>query len=302
VVGALATSSGAALTTDQASASAQTSCPADSVVAVDSRKQEWDFPVEEDCSFTLELFFNKAYSIRFLLGDVDVGSMIFQNSPDRFPSPVMELAEEPTDIALGLIEIDDGQSKPENEPAAQNDADLDGSPDFEDVDDDNDGILDIDEPDCDLDGIIDDFDDNNTSCKLVATLPDDTVLEVLPRNGAGIETPEDAVLLDRVIQARFSCEIDPGSLSPETFLVTAKDAPDSLLQCELSVEEAGTTASCQPAGLVPDTEYEATIRSLRCKDGNAIAETTWTWRTILVSASGASVTPPTEPEKIPTQY
>ncbi|HSA60206.1 MAG TPA: Ig-like domain-containing protein [bacterium] len=300
IVGSLAASPNAALTVGSTSLSSQAACPADTIVAVDSRKQEWVFPVASDCSFELELFFNKAYSIRFRLGDIDVGSMIFHNSPDRFPSPVMEIAEESVGISLGTVVVDDGQSLPENEPAAQNDADLDGLPDLEDPDDDNDGILDIDEPDCDLDGITDDFDARNTDCLPVSTLPDNTVLEVLPRNGSGITTPEDAVPLDRAVQARFSCSVDAASVNGETFFVTAKDAPDSVLQCGFVISEEGTTATCEPVGLVPDTAYQATIRSLRCKNGAAIAETTWEWRTTTVSTATLPVAVPTAPvEKIP---
>lgn len=298
VVGSLAALSVAALTADPAPLSSQTSCPADTIVAVDSRKQEWDFPVASDCSFEIELFYNKAYTIRFRLGDIDVGSMIFQNSPDRFPAPVMEIAEEPVGISLGLIVIDDGQSKPENEPSIQNDADLDGIADFEDPDDDNDGILDVDEPDCDLDGIIDDFDDKNTNCPVVKALPDNKVLEVLPRNGSGIAAPEDAVPLDRIVQARFSCELDDASLSADTFLVTAKDAPDGYLECDFSISDDGVAASCQPLGLLPDTVYQATIRSVRCKDGSAIGSTSWEWKTMATSAA----TLPTSPtEKVAPQ-
>jgi hypothetical protein len=300
VVGSLEAAPGAALTVAKASVSSQAACPADSVIAVDSRKQEWEFPVEGDCSFALELFYNKAYSIRFRLGDIDVGSMIFQNSPDRFPSPVMEIAEEIVGISLGKVVVDNGHSQPENEPAAQNDADLDNIPDFEDADDDNDGILDIDEPDCDLDGIIDDFDALNTDCILVSALPDNTVLEVLPRNGSGVTAPEDAVPLDRVIQARFSCEVDAESIDGETFFVTAKDAADSALQCGFAISGEGTTATCEPTGLVGDTTYQATIRSLRCKDGSAISETTWEWRTSAVSEATLPSDVPTTPvEKIP---
>ena len=183
---------------DQTSAATSTStgCPADTVVAIDSRKQEQSAEVQPDCTFAFDLFFNKAYSIRFRLADVDVGGMEFQNSPDRFPSPVMELSEQETDVDVGLVVLDNGHSKPENEPASQNDADLDGIPDLEDPDDDNDDVLDVDEPDCDLDGIIDDFDDDNVDCPLVKTSPDNKVLEVLPRNGSGTDTPQDAVLTD----------------------------------------------------------------------------------------------------------
>lgn len=297
VVGTLASlESVAAL---QTSASTQNSCPADEVVAVDSRKQLQSFPIATDCSFNLDLFFNKAYSIRFLLGDIEVGSMVFQNSPDRFPSPVMELSEQSPGVALGLIVLDDGQSKPENEPAAQSDADADGIPDFEDTDDDNDGILDVDEPDCDLDGIIDDYDAQNTNCKTAAPLPDNEVLEVLPRNGAGISSPSDAVLLNQAVQVRFSCELDLTSVNKDTFVIIAKDAPDNSLSCDLTILESGTTASCLPVGLVPDTEYKSAIRSLRCKDGNAIGTTEWTWRTAPVANAITDVTPPAEPEKLP---
>lgn len=275
------------------------SCPADTVVAIDSRLQERPFSVQADnCSFSLELFNNEAYAIRFRLGDLDVGSMIFQNSPDRFPSPVMELSQESSEIALGEIEIDDGQSKPENEPAAQNDADQDGEPDLMDVDDDNDGILDVDEPDCDLDGILDDYDDQNTDCSIPQLPPANTVLEVLPRNGAGTTTPEDAVLFDRPVEARFSCEIDPQSLNPETLMIAAKDAPGTLLRCAFTLSEGGTMASCIPQDLVPDTTYETTIQSVRCKDGSSIASTTWGWRTISLTPESVA---PQEPEKIPGQ-
>ncbi|HEX5037528.1 MAG TPA: hypothetical protein VFX30_10255, partial [bacterium] len=290
VVGALATVEAAALSVDQASAAASTDtgCPADTIVAIDSRKQEQSVKLEPDCTFALNLFFNKAYSIRFRLEGVDVGGMLFQNSPDRFPAPVMEVSEQETELALGLIVVNDGQSKPESEPAAQNDADLDGIPDYEDPDDDNDGILDVDEPDCDLDGIIDDFDDDNMKCPLVGSVPDNKILEVLPRNGSGIDTPQESVLTDVGIQARFSCELDIGSVGAETFLVTAQDAPDNFLKCDLTLSDSNTSATCLPEGLVPDTIYKAKIQSVRCSDGSAIASTSWTWKTApVVSAGGA---------------
>jgi hypothetical protein len=118
VMGALAAVEPAALSVDQASnaVSTDTGCPADTIVAIDSRKQEQKFKIESDCSFAIDLFFNKAYSIRFRLEGVDVGGMLFQNSPDRFASPVMELADQPDSLSLGLIVVNDGQSKPENEP------------------------------------------------------------------------------------------------------------------------------------------------------------------------------------------
>jgi hypothetical protein len=94
VVGALATVEAAALSVDQAStaASTDTGCPADTIVAIDSRKQEQSVKLEPDCTFALSLFFNKAYSIRFRLEGVDVGRHALQNSPDRFPAPVMEVS------------------------------------------------------------------------------------------------------------------------------------------------------------------------------------------------------------------
>jgi len=278
-----------------------TACPADTVLAVDSREKTQAFPISGDCSFELDLLFNKAYSIRFSKSDVEVGSMVFQNSPDRFPSPVMELTEQSPGIELGVVVLDDGKSKPQNEPAAQSDADLDGILDQEDPDDDNDGILDIHERDCDLDGITDDFDDQNTDCEMITAFPadDDKVLEVLPRNGAGIVTPADAVLLDQKVQARFSCPLDLDSINKDTFVVIAKDAPDSQLQCDLTLMEAGTSASCLPVGLAPDTEYSARITNLRCEDGNAIGTTEWTWRTAPVVNAVVDVIPPTDPEKLP---
>jgi hypothetical protein len=301
IAGSLAlTSAAAVLTVDQASASTPTGCPADTIVAVDSRSQEQTSPVGADCSFSFDLFFNKAYSIRFRLNGVDVGGMVFQNSPDRFPSPVMQLSEQSDDVSLGLIVVNDGQSKPENEPAAQIDTDGDGILDIDDPDDDNDGILDVDEADCDLDGIIDDFDDDNSNCPLVKALPDNKILEVLPRNGSGIDTPESAVAIDAQIEARFSCEVDPQSISVDTFVVASQDAPDSYLQCDLSTADTNTSATCVTKGLVPDTAYKATIRSLRCTDGSSLAPTTWTWRTAPVSDGVAdTLIPPTDPEKIP---
>jgi hypothetical protein len=301
VIGSLAVSEPAALSLDQAAVT-ETGCPADTVVAVDSRKQEQSFEVASDCSFALDLFFHKAYSIRFRLDDVDVGGMLFQNSPDRFPAPVMEVAEQEGDLSLGLIVVNDGQSKPENEPAAQNDADLDGLPDFVDTDDDNDGVLDVDEPDCDLDGIIDDFDDNNSDCPLLVAAPDNKVLEVLPRNGSGIDTPQESGQTEVDVQARFSCELDIDSVNDATFLITAQDAPDSYLKCDLTLSDSNTSVTCLPEGLVPDTVYTAKIQSVRCSDGSALASTTWTWKTASVASTGAPSVqvPETDAEKIPT--
>jgi hypothetical protein len=202
-----------------------------------------------------------------------------------------------------VIVLDNGHSKPENEPAAQNDADSDGVPDLEDPDDDNDGILDVDEPDCDLDGIIDDFDDDNTRCLSMAQMPfDDKILEVLPRNGAGIDSPRDSISVDIAVQVRFSCEVDMESIGSDTFLVTAPDAPDSLLQCDLTVSDSNTSVTCLPEGLVPDTAYKARVQSVRCTDGSSTAPTEWTWRTasVLGAAPAGSQVPTIDSEKIPT--
>lgn len=141
-------------------------CPADAVVATNSRAEATMADVESDCSFSLNLATGKAYTLGFVLGDEFIASMIFNNGSGMSGSMVMMVSEGDNPIELGLITFTNGNAFPGNEPSRQNDRDEDGRNDFEDEDDDDDDIADDeDNEDCDMDGFSDDMDEDRSFCE-----------------------------------------------------------------------------------------------------------------------------------------
>jgi len=254
-------------------------CGADEVVATDSNNQSLGASVAADCSFRLTLLTPQAYRLDFQSGGQTISSMEFNNSPDRFPSPVMNLSPGSDTLTLNHITLKGGLATPSREPASQNDQDGDGVPDLLDDDDDNDGILDEDERDCDLDGILDDFDSDMSSCRPTKKVPRNFVLEVTPRNGEGSGDHGITAGVDAEIKLRLSCPIDQTSIAASTLQIFPQDVPTNVLECVFSLTESGDQLRCDHPDLLANTVYSAHFEGLLCEDGSGVPAAEWSWTT-----------------------
>lgn len=275
------------------SARAGIPCAVDTVIATDSAAQTISADVESDCSFSLSLSVDKAYSIGFVLDDVFVAAMIFNNNDASLSSAVFVVSAGETAINLGLVTISGAVATAEMEPASQNDQDEDGVDDFDDDDDDDDGKADDDEEDCDLDGYKDDYDEDSSSCEDDSgdDSPDDNggnddsgedtsaalVLEVDPRNDTDLSSGD--VDLEEEVEVRVSCEIDSATLGDETFQIVSELGV--AIECQFDVSGSGAEISCEHEDdlFLPDTIYTATISGLQCADGRTIETASWSWVT-----------------------
>lgn len=146
---------------------AASTCPADTIIAVDADANSTIAEIADDCSFELNLPINTSYSINFTLDDVFVATMIFQ-STSTTESTNFVLSAGDTPVDLGVVYINGIFANPEANPYEQNDRDDDGINDYEDTDDDDDGIDDEEDyVDCDGDGYFEDGDDceEETECE-----------------------------------------------------------------------------------------------------------------------------------------
>jgi len=250
-------------------------CLADRMIAIDSSGTESETTVNESCNFTINLTVNKAYELNFFLNDEFIAFMIFQNKANAIITPVMILSASEIDMDLGQLTCNNFQCTPENEPASQNDQDMDGIFDFDDDDDDDDGELDDAERDCDLDGFIDDFDeafDENFDCSDDGgTIAD--VLDVYPWDGdAYIDLTQEVFVL-------FSCVIDSNTVNSSTFVIS--DQSSNLISCDYQIDIEGDGISCLHDGdpFVFDEIYTATIDGIQCDDATPIPLVSWSWST-----------------------
>ena len=96
-------------------------------------------------------------------------------------------------------------------------------------------------------------------------------------------TPEDGssqALLLGPVQIRFSIDIDPETISPDTFQLRGKEGAQ--VQGAVSYDESTRTASFEPAtGLLKETEYLATLSAaVRDRGGNPLGrDFSWTFST-----------------------
>lgn len=253
------------------------SCVADTVIATNSRDEEVSATVQDDCSFALDLPSDEAYQIDFELEGVYAATMTFENSPGRFSTPVMLISAGEDPLSLDEIIIVDETAIPGREPSRQNDQDGDGLPDFSETDADGDGVPDTDEEDCDLDGIINDFDERNTDC--VPAEETGKILETLPRNGEG-QSKRNKVKRTKEVKARFSCTVDPETVSGQTFRIFPQEDPASLVSCRFAFSNSSTTVEClHDEALAAETVYEARLDGISCSDGTSLPATRWSWQT-----------------------
>lgn len=164
---------------------ASSSCPADTVIAVDSTGTSTTATVAEDCTFELVLTVDKAYALQFVLDDEFVASMIFQNGANLTQSSVFVITAGDTTVNLGLIQISSGQAIPSIEPATECDQDEDGIDDYDDEDDNNDGVSDDTETDCDDDGYLNSYDEDDSTC-------DDSGNDGSSGSGSGDDSVDDS--------------------------------------------------------------------------------------------------------------
>ncbi|HEX5038357.1 MAG TPA: hypothetical protein VFX30_14470 [bacterium] len=248
-------------------------CGADRAVATDSAGNSVSTVIAPDCSFELNLPVPGAWLLDFTSGGTAAASASFDNSPKRFLSPAMNLSGGDT-IFLDRVSFYDGEASPSAEPSAQSDQDRNGLPDLFDQDDDADGIPDEDEADCDLDGIIDDFDAATSDCA-----PDSAVSEVSPRNGEGTGAHGSKVKTNKDVRIRFSCTIDPSTLTPSTLEIFPEDDPDAISSCDFTVLGTGKLLRCAHPDFSADTIYDARLEGVRCEDGSEIPAVSWSWKT-----------------------
>lgn len=136
-------------------------CLATGVRVTDSTGQIKDTPLDDNCTFNLELVANKVWDLKILYQTSVTAKAVFRSLPNIY-SNYYYLSESDQILDFGNIELAGNKAYPEFEATKQNDADGDGISDFEDLDDDNDDILDSNETDCDSDGIIDDYDEDSS--------------------------------------------------------------------------------------------------------------------------------------------
>lgn len=248
-------------------------CGVDQAVATDSAGNYVFADIASDCSFELSLPVPGAWSLDFVSGGAAVASTAFDNSPKRFLSPAMNLTGGDT-IFLDGVSFNDGEASPSGEPSAQSDQDGNGVPDLFDQDDDGDGISDEDEADCDLDGIIDDFDAATSACP-----PGSALSEVSPRNGEGTGAHGLKVRTNKDVRIRFSCLIDPSTLTPSTLAISPEGDPAAILSCDFTILGTGKQLRCAHPNFLADTVYDARLEGVRCEDGSEIPAVSWSWRT-----------------------
>lgn len=252
-------------------------CLADTVIATNSRNEEVSATVQDDCSFTLNLPSDEAYQIDSELDGVYGATMTFENAPGRFSAPVMLISPGEDPISLDEITIVDETAIPGREPSRQNDQDGDGLPDFSEMDADGDGVPDTDEEDCDLDGIINDFDERNTDCEPAEKT--EKILETLPRNGEG-QARRNKVKRAKEVKARFSCTVDPETVSRQTFRIFPQENPASFVSCLFAFSNSSTTVEClHDEELAAGTVYEARLDGISCSDGTSLPSASWSWQT-----------------------
>lgn len=266
-----------------ASADPDDGCVADAVTAADVNS---DYvvtgSVSEDCTFELELETGRTYQFSFEKDDAFVAHMVFTDS-DSLQTNSFLLSAADSILNFGNILFNGQTATPENEPAAQNDEDGDGTPDSEDLDSDGDGTLDLLELDCDLDGIADDLDSDLSTC--VEDVIDDTevlltrILEVFPHNLSGISNILTAVSINAPIQARFDCEVDPATVNSTTFSVV--NSLNQAVACTYAYSSNNRVVTCNhPSNFLNLTVYTATVEGVACVDAEPIGETAWSFRTI----------------------
>ncbi len=245
-----------------------TTCPADTVIATDALAQTTEGIIESDCSFTLPLSTGKAYALSMVNDGTFIASFLFDNSASLLQSPTFIISSGSDDIDLGNITILDGEAFPTLNPAQQNDQDGDGIHDYDDDDDDNDDIADDSEEDCDLDGYFDDYDDD--VCDESEDSEDLAIaLEVSPQSG------KTDVSLDRDIEVRFGCTVNPAFVNASTFSLAS--ASNVAVICTYEIDE--NEVNCEHNNFNSATRYTVTLNGLKCLSGDSIQGVTWSFTT-----------------------
>ncbi|MBI4411387.1 MAG: Ig-like domain-containing protein [Deltaproteobacteria bacterium] len=253
------------------------SCPADTVIAVDSLGNTTTAEIDSVCDFEFDLTPGKAYVLSFTRGGVFVAFLVVQNSSATLESTIFYLADGEDPVHLGEILIADGKGRPANEPARQNDRDGNGRNDYDDDDDDGDGISDDDEEDCDLDGFLDDDDEDQSDCGSDEEEDGDDetggegdILQVDPRNG------ENNVNLTEEIEVRFDCTIDSSTVTAVTFRV--ESGGDSI-SCEFESSDSELSCEHEDDPFQAETTYTVTVNGVACESGNPVETKSWSFTT-----------------------
>lgn len=292
--------------TERRKAVATEHCVADQIVAIpfDADGATLTEDIADDCSFVIELEVGLVYAIRFDLAGEEVAVLTWETGNNALRANSLYVSEGKSAIAVGRVSLGGGRATPESSPLVSTDADGDGTSDFADADDTNDGTADEDEEDCDLDGLPDvvegifdctdddDSADDSTEDDGVddaatdddeedgdTTLEPATILEVLPRNRAGLTSGILAADLDDDVVLRADCVLDPESVTSAT--VTVTDALGLAVACEFELDADGDTLTCTHATLfTPLMTYEASAEGLLCLDARTVTSVTWSWLTL----------------------
>lgn len=272
---------GTVLSSDTASSlgkkATSSACAAETVRAINSSEEVATATVDSRCEFSLSVPIKKAYVLSFLRDDTVVGVLHFQHRSGELPTRTMPIHAGRNALALGRIRFSGAIALPETQPATQNDADDDGTADFDDPDDDNDGVSDADEPDCDLDGFEDALDDEPDDCS-VADAKAVPIRAVLPHHDASLEREYRFVNLTREVRARFGCDVDTSTVTASTFQVVAVG---HVVSCRFGFSDSGRRVVCDHDAdpFAASQIYTASIDGVRCADGRSIRARTWSWRT-----------------------
>lgn len=259
-----------------------TNCVADTVIATPQTGTETTAEIASDCSFSILLDIETPYEISFERTGTLVGELSFLHNTDIFPTSFLVLDEGTVAIDIGLVTFNDLTASPESEPATQVDQDGDGIVDLNDPDDNGDSVVDVVATDSDFDGIFDPYE----TVPPVTPTPEEPeeeelakVLEVLPRNEAGLGNVNKVVSLDAVVKARVDCSIDPATVTASTFNVV--DADGTSVSCNYELSSNDKVVSCRhQADFLTLTTYTATLSGVRCLEGNLVTETSWSWFTL----------------------
>ncbi len=243
-------------------------CPAATVTAINSARQELTTRIESDCSFKLAVPTKRAYMLEFRkkTGDLVARLVVKMEHLSKQRAFIRQNefyvglpAEKPVD--LGRVQIEGLDAIPEHNPEIYTDRDEDGDSDAIDTDDDNDGVLDQMERDCDLNGFIDD-NDPGSPCReedLGGMVP---VLRIYPFNG------QTGVGLSEQVIVRLGCKYHLGLIDFPSALIIQPKGLAIDVDCtnhQLGADEIACEHGVDP--FAAGTEYEVKVDEIDCGTG-----------------------------------
>jgi Big-like domain-containing protein len=238
------------------------------VIATDETGNLTQTTTQDMGSFTLSLAPDHTYVISFFQQDQFLGVLVFKlNTAGEITTRAFHLSPGDGAIDLGQIACTAGVCSGNVNPLCELDEDHDGIVDCEDADDDNDGIKDENEADDNLDGINNDMDGNHENDQPM--VGGCRVIRAEPFNG------ETGVALNSDVQIRFSGQLDPATVTSDTFHLSGPSGMVAAkIEAETESEDQGllTELKLEPlADLEPETGYTLHVDgAIRCLDGSPL--------------------------------